>query len=71
MTGCDLLQSSEIVGLAATPLTATTLEFSLAIPNDPGLLNAHAYLQAFALAPNVNPAWIIVSNGIDWLIGDV
>lgn len=71
MTGCDLLQSAEVIGLDATPLTATTLQFSLAIPNDPGLLQAHVYAQGYAIAPNVNPAWIIVSNGIDWTIGDL
>jgi hypothetical protein len=71
MVGCDLWQSSEILGLGTTPLTASTLSFTLAIPNQISLLGSHVYLQAYCFAPGANPLEIISSNGIDWLIGDV
>ena len=45
--------------------------FSLAIPNVPSLLGAHLYIQAYAFAPGVNPLQIIISNGIDWMFGNV
>ena len=71
MTGCDLLQSAEIIGLDTIPVASTTHSFSLTIPNQPSLIGAHAVLQSFAFAPGANPAQLIVSNGIDWLLGDV
>jgi len=71
MPGCDLLQSADILGLGTSPLTPSTLSFSLAIPNLPTLLGFHLYLQAYAFAPGVNPLQIIISNGIDWLLGNV
>ncbi len=71
MPGCDLLQSADILGVSTSPLTPSTLSFSLAIPNVPSLLGSHVYLQAYAFAPGVNPLQIIISNGIDWLIGYV
>jgi hypothetical protein len=46
------------------------LQFDFAIPFAPSLLSAHVYIQAFCIAPGVNPAQAIVSNGIDWLIGN-
>lgn len=70
MPGCDLLQSSEILGLGANPVSASTLSFSFYIPNLPVLLSSHVYIQAYAYAPGQNPAQVIVSTGIDCLIGD-
>ena len=43
----------------------------LAIPSAPNLLGLHVYIQAYALAPGANPLQIIISNGIDWVIGNV
>jgi len=71
MTGCDLWQSADILGLGTSPLTPSTLSFSVAIPNVPSLVGAHLYIQAYAFAPGVNPLQIIISNGIDWLLGNV
>jgi len=71
MPGCDLWQSSDILGLGTSPLTPSTLAFSLAIPNVPSLLGSHVYMQAYALAPGVNPLQIIISNGIDWMFGNI
>jgi hypothetical protein len=71
MPGCDLLQSADILGFGTAPLTPSTLSFSLAIPSVPSLMGVHIYLQAYALAPGVNPLHIIISNGIDWVFGNV
>lgn len=70
MPGCFLLQSNDLFGLGATPLSPTTLAFQLAIPNLGDLLGVHAYVQAYALAPGVNPLQLVVSNGLDWRFGN-
>lgn len=71
MTGCDLWQSADVLGLPISPLTPTTLSFSLALPNAPAILGSHVYLQAYVLAPGVNPLQITLSNAVDWLLGNV
>ncbi|MCK5943175.1 MAG: hypothetical protein KAI24_14440 [Planctomycetes bacterium] len=68
MTGCELLQSADVIGLPASPLTPTTLGFTLALPNDPALVGVHLYAQAYAFAPGQNPLGVVVSNGIDWRV---
>jgi hypothetical protein len=70
MPGCFLLHSNDVFGLPATPVTASTLQFDLAIPFSPNLLNSHVYLQAYCFAPGANALEFIASNGIDWLIGN-
>jgi len=70
MPGCSLLQSADILGLGTLPLTASTCSFSLAIPGVPSLIGMHLYLQAYAIAPEVNPLQMVISNGIDWVLGD-
>jgi len=70
MPGCDLLHSADLLGLGVSALSATTLSFSLPLPNAPSLLGSHVYLQAYAIAPGANPLQVIISNGIDWLLGD-
>ncbi|MGK0204114.1 MAG: hypothetical protein ACI9S9_003194 [Planctomycetota bacterium] len=69
MPGCQLLQSSDIIDLPVTSLTTSTLQFDVAIPSQPSLLSEHVYRQAYCLAPGENQLQIVVSNGIDWLIG--
>ncbi|HEX5052843.1 MAG TPA: kelch repeat-containing protein [Planctomycetota bacterium] len=71
MAGCDLLQSADVLGLGATPQSASTLSFALAVPQQPSLLGNRVFLQAYALAPGVNPAQWIVSNGVAWSFGDL
>ena len=71
MPGCELLQSAEI---PANPVSSTgpgAATYSLAIPNWPTLLGYELYLQGFAFAPNYNAGAVIVSNGIQWVIGNV
>lgn len=42
-----------------------------AVLQDQPKLELHTvYIQAYCFAPGVNPLQVIVSNGIDWLIGD-
>lgn len=69
MPGCNLLQSADIVGLAVTFTSANTARFDQPLPNNPAFVGRHFYLQAFAVAPGVNPGQIIASNGLDWNIG--
>jgi hypothetical protein len=45
------------------------LEFSLLIPNVSVALGFRCYLQSCAFAPGQNPLSIIVSNGIEWIVG--
>ena len=71
MVGCDLHQSAEVLGLATSPASPTTRSFSLAIPNTQTLIGLHVYLQAYAFAPGANPLNVIISNAIDWRLGDV
>ncbi|MCA9677432.1 MAG: hypothetical protein KC464_20580, partial [Myxococcales bacterium] len=71
LTGCDLLHSAEVIGEVAAPLTATTLTYGLALPDQPSLAGVHIFVQAYAFAPGANPAQIVMSNAIDWQIGDV
>ena len=71
MPGCDLLQSADVFGLFPTSLGGGAFAFDLALPNVLALAGLHVYLQAFAFAPGVNPLEVVVSNGIDWTLGDV
>ncbi len=70
MAGCQLWQSGEVVGLLVTPNLGSMLQFSTAIPNDPLLVGLHFYTQAFCVASGQNALGVIVSNGVDWRIGN-
>lgn len=70
MTGCVLRHSADILGLPVSPV-AGGLEFALPIPNQIALLGQFVRLQAYGYAPGQNLAEIIVSNRLDWRIGDV
>ncbi len=69
MLGCSLLQSADLLGLPVTFTGASSATYSLPIPLWSSLLGVHVYLQGLAVAPGVNPAGLIVSNGLDWQIG--
>lgn len=71
MPGCELLQSADIMGFPVTPLSPTTMAFSAFLAPTPSLVGLHVYLQAYVLAPSANALGILVSNGIDWLVGNV
>jgi hypothetical protein len=69
MTGCEMWQSSDIVGLPVGVVTPSSLSFTVALPNVQGLVGRHLYGQAFAFAPAQNPLGVVASNGVDWLVG--
>lgn len=70
MPGCELLQSADVTSLGVTPLTSTTLRFTLPLPNSQSLLGTRVFLQAYAFAPGANALEVVVSNGVAWTIGD-
>jgi len=70
MPGCHLLHSNEVTLSATLSGLPGAWDFALSIPDDTGLLQSHVYLQAVAAAPGTNTAQLIVSNGVDWLIGN-
>lgn len=71
MPSCDLWQSAEIMGFPASPASASSMAVSVFIPSSPSLVGAHVYLQGYVFAPGVNQLGIAVTNGLDWLVGDV
>jgi hypothetical protein len=70
LTGCSLLHSAEVTGLAPTQLPAGSVGLVVAIPQATSLLGVTIHLQGYAYAPQSNPAEIITSNGLSWTIGD-
>ncbi|MBL8754734.1 MAG: VCBS repeat-containing protein [Planctomycetes bacterium] len=70
MPGCTLLQSTDVLGLPVTPLSATTARFSLGIPNQGALLGAYLFLQGHCFAPGANAMQFVVSNGVAWHLGN-
>lgn len=70
LPGCYLLQSAESGALSVQVSGSGVATFSLPLPGWSGLIGLHLYLQAWAPAPGQNAAATILSNGIDWRIGD-
>ena len=71
MPGCFQLTSAELFALPVTVLPATgNLQFQLAIPNDALWLGLNLYLQSYYVAPGANPLGVVVSNGIQWTVGN-
>ena len=70
MPGCELLQSAELVFLPLTANTAGSGTLSLDIPPLGVLLGGSIYLQAWTIAPGVNPAQMVLSNGVHCTIGN-
>jgi hypothetical protein len=68
MTGCSLLVSADFV-LTSGISAAGEAAWSIALPEDRGLLNAHFYGQILAPDPGVTPAGFVVSRGLDVAIG--
>lgn len=70
LPGCELLVSAE-VGAASVQLTSvSTATYSLALPNILGLIGVRLYLQGWGYAPGVNPGHTVVSNGLEWVVGN-
>ena len=70
MPGCDLLQSADSAALPVSFTGTTTATFTLPLPNWPGLIGLRVYLQGWAAAPGANPGNMVVSNGVEWVIGN-
>lgn len=70
LTGCSLLHSAEVTGLAPSQMPAGSVGVVVAIPPTTSLLGVTIHLQGYAYAPQSNPAEIITSNGLSWTIGD-
>ena len=67
------LAASGSAEAAADPVTITgtnTATFRLPLPNFPGLIGLRLYLQGSTVAPDNNPGEVIVSNGVEWTIGN-
>ncbi|MFN3242897.1 MAG: kelch repeat-containing protein [Planctomycetota bacterium] len=71
MPGCELLQSSDVLGLATTVTGPATLRFDQQLPNDLSIVGQTVFLQAYALAPGANARQVVASNGIEWFVGDL
>lgn len=69
MTGCFMRQSTEVLAEPTTSTGTGTASYSLALPYWSSLIGMHLYLQGWAVAPGMNAANIIVSNGLDWRVG--
>jgi len=70
LPGCYLLQSCEAAAAPVTFTTPGTATYSLPLPNWNGLIGLQLYLQGWANAPGANAGNTIVSNGIEWVIGN-
>lgn len=69
MPGCFMLQSTELAALPVVFTGPRTAVYSLQLPNWGGLIGLHLNLQAWSVAPGVNPGNTIVSNGLEWVVG--
>ncbi len=69
LTGCDLLQSMDIM-LGTTPIYGGR-QFQLLLPNATSLLGQSLFIQAVAPLPGSNPAGLVVSNGLEWRFGNL
>jgi hypothetical protein len=69
--GCGARASLDILNVWI--VTGSAHSYSLALPNDPTLVNLHIFTQAVALQPGVNAllGGAITSNGIDGKIGNL
>lgn len=70
LTGCNLLQDTAVaLALPTDPAVAGTAQAHLPIPLLPWLAGYRLFAQAWAMAPGVNAAGLIVSDGLDFVIG--
>lgn len=69
MQGCQLLQSSEVFGLATVPGPIPFLNtYWTAAPLPASANGMSVFAQAFALDPNANTLGLLSSNGIAWTV---
>lgn len=68
MTGCTLWTDPVITSVVAT--IAASVTAPIALPNDPSIVGAGFFAQAFPLAPSANPAGILATNAVAALVGN-
>ncbi len=69
MTGCTLFHDA-IVSELCSNVGSGLAQHGVAIPNNPALMNFVLFIQAWALAPGMNPGGVIVSNAMQLTIGN-
>jgi hypothetical protein len=70
MPGCYMLHSAEAAAQPVKFTGPTNATYSLPIPNWSVLIGLHLYLQGWAAAPGTNPGDTVVSNGLEWVVGN-
>jgi len=72
LTGCWLYHDAaySVFDACSMPV-AGNCQHSIVIPADLSLLGLRFYMQAWADAPGVNPAGIVMSNGLELVVGDL
>ncbi len=70
MPGCYLLHSAEAAAQPVSFTSQTNATFSLPLPNWSGLIGLHLFLQGWAHAPGANVGNTVVSNAIEWGVGN-
>ena len=70
LTGC-LLWADAMFGAhwPTVPTGPGSAAFDFTIPNSSVLVGVTLFVQAWSPAPGVNPAGVVVSNGLEWQIG--
>lgn len=68
MTGCSAYVTPDFIATAAVG-AANVANWSGQIPNNANLLGVSLFAQGLVLDQGVNPAWLVVSNGHQGLIG--
>jgi hypothetical protein len=67
MSGC--VQYASFENAFGAPTVGATATWQLGVPNATGLIGQRAYLQALAMAPDLNSLGLIVSNAANLLVG--
>jgi hypothetical protein len=70
LQGCQLWTSTDSLGDLCADVGGVG-QYALNVPNDPLLVGAEFYLQAYSFRPGQNALEIVLSNGMQISIGDV
>ncbi|MGB3967631.1 MAG: sulfatase-like hydrolase/transferase [Planctomycetota bacterium] len=68
MTGCSLFVDPALTTVLVPVLLAATMP--IALPNDPAIVGAQLYTQAFPLLLGANPAGILATNALEAVVGN-
>ena len=70
MPGCQQLQSLNALAEVIVAGSGNVLQYDQPIPNSTIWFGVKFYTQGFCVAPGANAQGVIVSNGIQWTIGN-